>query len=81
MRGRVPACDAGRSAFSARHRLTLLPTFRAAGRFRPLFLRLLFRELQNSGFAADRGLLASELSLSHGDLVALGKGEIWMKAD
>ena len=24
----------------------LLPTFRAAGRFRPLFLRLLFRELQ-----------------------------------
>ena len=28
----------------------LLPTFRPAGRFRPLFLRLLFRELAQLGF-------------------------------
>jgi formylmethanofuran dehydrogenase subunit C len=59
----------------------LLPTFRAAGRFRPLFLRLLFRELRNTGFLADCGLLEGELTLAHGDLVALGKGEIWMKVD
>jgi formylmethanofuran dehydrogenase subunit C len=59
----------------------LLPTFRAAGRFRPLFLRLLFRELAHLGFPVDLGLLASELLLSHGDLVALGKGEVWMRSD
>ncbi len=52
----------------------------AAGRFRPLFLRLLFRELAELGFPVDRGLLETELSLFHGDLVALGKGEIWMRS-
>jgi formylmethanofuran dehydrogenase subunit C len=57
----------------------LLPTFRAAGRFRPLFLRLIFRELDRLGFPVEQGLLANELLLSHGDLVALGKGEVWMR--
>jgi formylmethanofuran dehydrogenase subunit C len=56
----------------------LLPTFRSAGRFRPLFLRLIFRELDRLGFPVDHWLLESELLLSHGDLVALGKGEVWM---
>jgi formylmethanofuran dehydrogenase subunit C len=60
---------------------TLLPTFRPAGRFRPLFLRLLFRELTLLGFPIDAGLIDAELFLSHGDLVELGKGEIWMKAN
>jgi len=59
----------------------LLPTFRHAGRFRPLFLRLLFRELAQLGFPVDPGLLKTELLLYHGDLVALGKGEIWMRAN
>ena len=59
---------------------TLLPTFRKAGRFRPLFLRLLFRELARLGFPADPALLEHELLLYHGDLVALGKGEVWMRA-
>ncbi len=57
----------------------LLPTFRHAGRFRPLFLRLFLRSLTEMGLAVDRGLYESELSLAHGDLLALGKGEIWMK--
>jgi formylmethanofuran dehydrogenase subunit C len=57
----------------------LLPTFRTAGRFRPLFLRLLFRELVRLGFPVDHGLLEAELLLSHGDMVALGKGEVWMR--
>jgi formylmethanofuran dehydrogenase subunit C len=59
----------------------LLPTFRAAGRFRPLFLRLLFRELAHLGFRVDQELLASEMLLSHGDLIALGKGEVWTRTN
>jgi formylmethanofuran dehydrogenase subunit C len=60
-------------------RTKLLPTFRPTGRFRPVFLRLMFRELDRLGFPVDHGLLANELDLSHGDLVALGKGEVWMR--
>ncbi len=59
----------------------LLPTFRFAGRFRPLFLRLLFRELGRLGFHVDQSLLDTDLSLYHGDLVALGKGEVWMRSN
>jgi formylmethanofuran dehydrogenase subunit C len=59
----------------------LLPTFRYAGRFKPLFLRLVVRELTQFGFPVDEGLLDAELSLYHGDLVALGKGEVWMRAN
>ena len=35
--GRVPACGGGRSGSSAAEPTKLLPTFRAAGRFRPAF--------------------------------------------
>jgi len=59
----------------------LLPTFRRSGRHRPLFLRLLFRELARLGFPANPGLLEADLLLYHGDLVALGKGEVWMRGD
>jgi formylmethanofuran dehydrogenase subunit C len=59
----------------------LLPTFRRAGRFRPVFLRLVSRELTRLGFPVDERLLDAELSLSHGDLVALGKGEVWMRGN
>jgi formylmethanofuran dehydrogenase subunit C len=59
----------------------LLPTFRPAGRFRPLFLRLIFRELDRLDFHVDHRLLENALLLSHGDLVALGKGEVWMSGD
>ena len=58
----------------------LLPTFRSAGSFRPLFLSLLFRELDRLGFPVDHGLLANDLLLAHGDLVALGKGEVWTRS-
>jgi formylmethanofuran dehydrogenase subunit C len=56
----------------------LLPTFRSAGRFRPLFLRLLFRELARLHFPVDRARLVGDLSLFHGDMIALGKGEVWI---
>ena len=59
---------------------SLLPTFRQAGHFRPLFLRLLLRELQALGFSPAPTTLEGELALYHGDLVALGKGEVWMRA-
>jgi formylmethanofuran dehydrogenase subunit C len=57
----------------------LLPTFRRAGRFRPLFLRLIVRELERLGFPLPPGLSEVELSLYHGDLLSLGKGEVWLR--
>lgn len=59
----------------------LLPTFRRAGRFRPLFLRLIERELAGLGFAPIEGLSQGELTLYHGDLLSLGKGEVWIRDD
>jgi formylmethanofuran dehydrogenase subunit C len=58
----------------------LLPTFRLACRYRPLFLRLMFRELARLGFPVDEGLLDTDLWLYRGDMVALGKGEVLMRA-
>jgi hypothetical protein len=43
-------------------------------------LRLLLRELARLGFRSGDAALEDELVLYHGDLVALGKGEVWMKA-
>jgi formylmethanofuran dehydrogenase subunit C len=59
----------------------LLPTFRPAGRFRPLFLRLIARELDRLSFAVPPGLSQVELTLYHGDLLSLGKGEVWLRDD
>jgi formylmethanofuran dehydrogenase subunit C len=58
----------------------LLPTFRRAGRFRPLFLDLISKELMGLGF---RGIDWSPrgLGLYHGDLLSLGKGEVWIRDD
>ncbi len=59
----------------------LLPTFRPAGRFRPLFLRLILRELERLGLPPHEGLSDEEFLLYHGDLVGLGKGEVWCRGD
>ena len=64
-----------------RESIKLLPTFRLAGRFRPLFLRLFAGELARLEFPFDSELCEQELVLSHGDSVALGKGEVWMRAN
>jgi formylmethanofuran dehydrogenase subunit C len=56
----------------------LLPTFRAAGRFRPLFFELIRRELARLRFPVDASLSRGELSLYHGDFLSLGKGEVWL---
>ncbi|MCE9546573.1 MAG: formylmethanofuran dehydrogenase subunit C [Planctomycetia bacterium] len=60
--------------------LTLLPTFRAAGRCRPLVLSLVFRQLQSLGFVFDADLLTAEYRLFHGDLLEGGRGEILLRA-
>lgn len=59
----------------------LLPTFRRAGTFRPLFLRLIERELERLGFPMDQGPIDGKLTLYHGDLLSLGKGEVWIRGD
>ncbi len=56
----------------------LLPTFRRAGRFRPQFLALIERELRRTGFAGV-DWPSGKLDLYHGDLLSLGKGEIWTR--
>lgn len=58
----------------------LLPTFRSAGRCRPQFLRVYLRTLRRLGFPVPDGLEDPEVELFSGDLVALGKGEILLRA-
>jgi formylmethanofuran dehydrogenase subunit C len=57
----------------------LLPSFRYGSTFQPLALRMVLRSLRNKGFAVDESVAAADLDLYHGDLVALGKGEIFMR--
>jgi formylmethanofuran dehydrogenase subunit C len=59
----------------------LLPTFRLACRYRPLFLRLYCRELARLGFPVNTTSLDDEMLLFRGDLVGLGKGEVLVRAD
>jgi formylmethanofuran dehydrogenase subunit C len=58
----------------------LLPTFRAACHFEPAILNLLLRSLRALGLAIDDSLLGASLSLHNGDLLAGGRGEIWLPA-
>lgn len=58
----------------------LLPTFRRAGPVRLPMLPLLFRDLLRRGFAPAESWQDQPVDLYHGDLVALGRGEILMRA-
>jgi formylmethanofuran dehydrogenase subunit C len=58
----------------------LLPTFRLACRYRPLFLRLYCRELARLGFSIAARSLDFDMLLYRGDLVGLGKGEVLVRA-
>ncbi|MEX2112573.1 MAG: formylmethanofuran dehydrogenase subunit C [Pirellulales bacterium] len=55
---------------------TLLPTFRAGSRAKPLVLELLFRELRALGYPVHERLSTSDYRTYHGDLVTVGRGEI-----
>lgn len=57
----------------------LLPTFRYASTWQPQVMRILLRDLCERGWAAADELPPSEFDVYHGDLVALGKGEIFLR--
>jgi formylmethanofuran dehydrogenase subunit C len=54
----------------------LLPSFRAGGRDSLLVMKLVFRELQRLGYPLDDALAAADFRTYHGDMVALGRGEV-----
>lgn len=54
----------------------LLPTFRYATTYRSPTATLLMKVLREKGFQFDETPLTSDCALYHGDLVALGRGEI-----
>jgi formylmethanofuran dehydrogenase subunit C len=58
----------------------LLPTFRLDCVYRPVFLQIYLRHLRARGFAVPDGLPGAELRRFSGDLVSLGKGEIFLRA-
>lgn len=57
----------------------LLPTFRFGSTFEPLMVQLLLRDLKERGFATDVSQPPAPLDLYHGDLVSLGKGEVFVR--
>jgi len=54
----------------------LLPTFRAGGVLRPLFLQLMFRELNRLEYTVDRALWSADYQTHYGDLTTVGRGEV-----
>ena len=64
----------------ADERPTLLPTFRAGCRLKPLFLTMLLRELDRLNFPFPDSCRDAEVDLFHGDFVALGRGEVLVRA-
>lgn len=67
----------GTLALLGNERPTLLPTFQAGSVTTPVFMRLYFRELAQRRFAPQRELDAlTTFDSFHGDLLALGRGEI-----
>lgn len=58
----------------------LLPSFRRGAKFYPPMLRLLLRDLRARGFSIDTKYDERPVELHHGDLLALGHGEILLPA-
>jgi formylmethanofuran dehydrogenase subunit C len=59
----------------------LLPTFARANRWSPQIMRLLMVNLHRHGFPGAEAWITSEYDIYHGDQLALGKGEILVRAD
>ncbi len=57
----------------------LLPSFRFASTLQLPFLRVMLRQIRERGLLIDDGLLTAEFDLYHGDLVAIGRGEVLMR--
>lgn len=58
----------------------LLASFRYGSTFQPQFLALYFRELTRHGFHVPPAVAQTECALYHGDRLAVGKGEILLRA-
>jgi formylmethanofuran dehydrogenase subunit C len=58
----------------------LLPTFRAGSRDRLLALQLVLRELRRLDYPVPDELMECDYHTYHGDLVAIGRGEILLPA-
>jgi formylmethanofuran dehydrogenase subunit C len=58
----------------------LLPTFKFACTYRPVFLRFYLLRLREAGFAFDPRLLDADYHRYCGDFLELGKGEILIRA-
>jgi len=58
----------------------LLPTFARGCSFRPLALDLLFREVGQHGLPVPERLSGKSFDLYHGDMVAVGRGELFLPA-
>jgi formylmethanofuran dehydrogenase subunit C len=54
----------------------LLPSFRYGSTYRPQVVSVMLRTLVNKGFRVDESLFSAEFDLHHGDMVALGRGEV-----
>lgn len=57
-----------------------LPTFKAACRYQPTFLRVILRSLIAAGFPVPDGALEAAYQRWCGDLLELGKGELLVRA-
>lgn len=57
----------------------MLPTFRLACTYRPVYLRLYFRELVRSGFPVPEECFRSSYRRYLGDFLEMGKGEILVR--
>jgi formylmethanofuran dehydrogenase subunit C len=57
----------------------LLPSFRYACSYQPQVLKLIFRELQAKRFDFDPALLDAQFDVYHGDLVTVGRGEVFFR--
>lgn len=62
----------------AKH-VQLLPTFHFATTTRPQILRLLLRDVIQRGLKIDEALMDTEFDFYHGDLVAIGRGEVLLR--
>lgn len=57
----------------------LLPSFKRDSMLQPDFLRVMLRNLRGKGFQVGDALLDAEVDLYHGDLLALGRGEVFIR--
>lgn len=62
--------------FGPETKAEILPTFKPAGEYQPLYLQLYFQHLQQLGFHIPEPCWTSQYSRYCGDLLELGKGEI-----